>query len=333
MEHDMKSPGNSYTSKCTSVAQLLRALCAISFLLGASLPAFGLPPELPLWEKPPVDPPIRTDVKEQVRFADPQLGSPSGSNRVFSSVSSPTYSIHRPPHPNSVGLVICPGGGFRDVWLDREGHDLAIWLKAHNVTSLVLKYRTFVASDKGPANTWANTLRAAEEDARQAVRVLRQRASALQLDPSKIGICGFSAGGQLALKCALYAEPKPPEGEVSAMPDFAGLFYPGIPDDVRQVMAKRRASGPAATGICPFFMMNASDDTVTPADKCVEFYASLLRAGVKAELHVFGKGSHGFDLGTGRGKSLAMWPASFAAWLGDSNLIGQSDATRTMKSE
>ena len=304
-----------------------------ALLFATPLPAAELPPELPLWEKPPMDPPIRTDVKEQVRSLEPQAGSPSGSNRVFSSVSSPTFSIHRPRKPNGVGLVICPGGGFRDVWLDREGHDLAIWLKDHNVTSLVLKYRTSLASDKGPVNTWSNALRVAEADARQAVRVLRLQASALQLDPNKIGICGFSAGGQLALKCALYAEPKPPEGEVSAVPDFAGLFYPGIPDDIGQVMAHRKASEQAAPPICPVFIMNARDDQLTPADKCVAFYTILLRAGVKAELHVFSKGSHGFDLGTGRGKSVAIWPASFVAWLRDSNVIQESDARKKMKGE
>ena len=79
--------------------------------------------------------------------------------------------------------------------------------------------------------------------------------------------------------------------------------------------------------------MNACDDKLTPADKCVEFYASLLRAGVKAELHVFGKGSHGFDLGNGRGMSVAMWPASFAAWLADANLIRESDAIKKMRVE
>ena len=69
------------------------------------------------------------------------------------------------------------------------------------------------------------------------------------------------------------------------------------------------------------FIVNARVDKLTPADKCVEFYASLLRAGVNAELHVFSKGDHGFGLGTGRGESTAMWPASFAAWLKDTDLI------------
>jgi hypothetical protein len=93
--------------------------------------AVELPPELPLWEKGSPDRQIRHEVEEQVRSYKAQPGSPSGLNRAFSSVSSPTYSIHRPENPNGVGLVICPGGGFRDIWIDREGHDLAIWLKHH----------------------------------------------------------------------------------------------------------------------------------------------------------------------------------------------------------
>lgn len=97
----------------------------------------------------------------------------------------------------------------------------------------------------------------AEADARQAVRVLRKQAAALQLDPNRIGICGFSAGGQLALKCALYPEPKRSEGEVGGEPDFAGLFYPGIPDDVSQVIENRTAPESATPRICPVFMMIA----------------------------------------------------------------------------
>jgi acetyl esterase/lipase len=219
-----------------------------------------------------------------------------------------------------VGLVICPGGGFRDVWLDREGHDLALWLKDRNVTCLVLKYRTYVADDKNPASGWRDYQRAVEADGRQAIRILRREAANLDLQPDKIGICGFSAGGQLALRCALSSEPEQLKAEVSGMPDFAGLFYPGIPDDVGQVLEGRDAPD-AAPRICPIFVVNARDDGVTPADKCLDFYRALLRAGVNAELHVFGKGGHGFDLGTGRGRSAAIWPTSFVAWLRDSSII------------
>ncbi len=154
------------------------------------------------------------------------------------------------------------------------------------MTSLILKYRTRLPNNDHPANTWPNYQRAVQADGRQAIRILRKQAKKLGLQPNKIGICGFSAGGHLALNCSLHAEPKLPETEFSGMPDFAGLFYPGMPDDVGQVLESRTTPKSATPGICPFFIVNARDDQLTSADKCVKFYAMLLRAEGKAELHV-----------------------------------------------
>ena len=302
-----------------SLAILLAALTTTVFF-GTPLSAVELPAELPLWEQGSPEFAIRHDVEEQVRSATPSPGSPSGLNRAFNSISSPTYSIHRPEKPNGVGLVICPGGGFRDVWIDREGHDLAIWLKDHNVTSLVLKYRTRPA-DLSAEDAWQNYQNAVQADGRQAIRILRKQATDLGLQPNKIGICGFSAGGHLAISCALYGEPKSLEPKISGIPDFAGLFYPGIPEDAGYMIESRSAPESATCPICPMFIVNARIDKLTPADKCVDFYASLLKAGVNAELHVFSKGAHGFDLGIGRGQSLALWPTSFVAWLRDCGMI------------
>jgi acetyl esterase/lipase len=304
-----------------NMARILLAVFIATVSLCSSLQAVDLPSELPLWEKGSPEKTIRSDVKEQVRSVRAQPGSPSGLNRVFSSVSLPTYSIHRPLNPNGVGLVICPGGGFRRVWLDREGHDLAIWLKDHGVTCMVLKYRTRLPNDNSPENTWQNYQRIVQADGKQAIRILRQKASDLGLQSDKIGICGFSAGGHLAISCSLRSEPKLPKTEVSSIPDFAGLFYPGIPDDVGQVIESRTNPEKETSGICPMFIINARVDKLTPADKCVDFYSMLLKAGVNAEFHVFSKGSHGFSLGDGRGKSVAIWPKSFIAWLSDSNII------------
>ena len=144
----------------------------------------------------------------------------------------------------------------------------------------------------------------------------------LGLNPSKIGICGFSAGGNLALISALLPESEKEIGGISGMPDFTGLFYPWFREDYSQLLKNRLDSKSKVKGISPIFMMNAHDDQMTPADKCVEFYTTLLKAGVKTELHIFGKGAHGFDLGgAGRGKSSALWPESFVAWLYDLGLI------------
>ena len=308
-----------------NIAPVLLAVFTVTLSLSIPLQAIELPAEFPLWGKSPPDYINRTETEERVRSNKPRPGSPSESNRVYSSVSTPTYSIHRPQNPNGVGLVICPGGGFRDVWIDREGHDLAIWLKDYGVTCLVLKYRTRLADDNSPPNAWPNYLKAVRADGRQAIRILRRKAPDLGLQPNKIGICGFSAGGHLALSCALGAELKPPGTDVTGMPDFAGLFYPGIPDDVGQIIESRTLPESTGPGICPLFIINARVDRLTPAEKCVDFYAMLLKAGVNAELHVFGRGSHGFDLGMGRGKSAAIWPKSFTAWLNDVNMIKEQE--------
>ncbi len=287
-----------------------------------SLAAVELPPELPLWKTPPADHVIQHAVDEQVRTAPARDGAPSGSNRVFSHVSQPTYCIHRPEKPNGVGLVICPGGGYRDVWLDREGHDLAIWLKDYGITSLVLKYRTNTPDKDGRmVYAWDEYLPAVEADARQAIRILRESAADLGLQPDRIGICGFSAGGNLALLATLYSEPKQPQPQTSGMPDFTGLFYPWFRDDYGDDLARRSAEESPVRPVGPVFMMNAQDDRVTPPEKCVAFYQQLLAAGVKAELHIYTRGSHGFDLGVGRGESTAMWPASFIAFLRDVKIM------------
>ncbi len=303
-----------------NMSSILLAALTATLSLGTPLSASELPPELPLWDDRSPAHAFQRDDEEQVRSHKAQPSSPSGQNRAFSSVSSPTYSLHRPEKPNGVGLVICPGGGFRDIWIDREGHDLAIWLKDHNVTSLVLKYRTRPAEITS-REVWQNYQSSVQADGRQAIRILREQAKDLDLDPHRIGICGFSAGGHLAISCALYGDPKSREPKASGMPDFAGLFYPGIPDGAEQAIESRSAPESATRPICPMFIVNARVDELTPAEKCVEFYASLLKAGVNAEIHVFSKGGHGFGMGAGRGNSTALWPTSFVAWLRDCGIV------------
>ena len=311
--------GGSGCQNCGMKNKLPLAVLLVSVALIPNVAvSVELPVEKPLWVD--VASVIRYDVDEQVRSQAPPKGSPSGFNRVYSYVSTATYSIHRPENPNGVGLVICPGGAYRDVWLDREGHDLAIWLKQHGVTSLVLKYRTNSGQGDERGYAWEEYLPVVESDARQAIRILRRDAETLGLETDKIGIGGFSAGGNLALLASLHTEPQH-SSQISGMPDFAGLFYPWFREDYRQLVARRAAAESPAQSICPMFVMNATDDRMTPADKCVDFCASLIGAGVNTELHLFSKGSHGFDLGIGRGESAALWPQSFVAWLRDTNLI------------
>jgi acetyl esterase/lipase len=267
-----------------------------------------LPEEKPLWPEGARGNPIQYEKAEGTRANDPAPGSPSEKNRVFRNVSKATFSIHRPDpeKANGVGLVICPGGGYTDVWLDREGHDLALRLKEHGVTSLVLKYRTNTGGlHDARAFPWDTYVPEVVADAHQALRTLRLQADELRVDPKRIGICGFSAGGHLALSAVLHAA----EADATARPDFAGLLYPWI--------GGPPLKDPAGVKFPPTFIMNAADDKVTPADKCTEYFLNLLKAGTSVELHIYNKGNHGFDLATGRAESAALWPDSFIAWLKD----------------
>ncbi len=289
------------------------AVLACGALLGASAAE-----ERPLWGEAGLkDNPIIYLDGETSRAETPPAGSLSGRNRVFSRVSEPTYTIHRAPAAlaNGVGLVICPGGGYVDVWLDREGHDLGLWLEARGVTSLVLKYRTNARAEGGRQKfAWEVYLPAVVMDARQSVAVLRRRASELGLDPKKIGVAGFSAGGHLAFSAGYDARYWGEALREVGRPDFVGLFYPWLWEGFEETAA--RASSPP-----PVFLINGGPDRVTPAAKCLDLCRVLLERKVPAELHIFGKGGHGFDLADGRGESAALWKASFIAWLQDLGFI------------
>lgn len=303
------------TSTSTVIASsAFSALLVAAFGL-AWVRAGDLPEERALWSAETAKTKIRYDGEEKVRTIDPPPASLSGKNRVFSRISSPSYTIHRPEEGkwNGVGLVICPGGGYNDVWLDREGHDLALKLKEFGITSLVLKYRTNTSEGGKRPFPWEDYLPEVVADAHQAIRTLRDHAEDLKLRSDRIGICGYSAGGHLALSAVLEHDASDPASEVN----FAGLLYPWI-------------NGPPlketdGKGLPPMFLMNAADDRVTPAKGCTEFFLKLLEAGVKAELHVYTKGGHGFDLGTGRLASAALWSDNFAAWLVDLGLVAKSE--------
>jgi acetyl esterase/lipase len=296
----------------------------MALLITPSAWAAPLPEEKPLWPANGWENPTRYDAPEAVRQHEPGKSSLSGLNRVYSFVSNPTYTIHQPPEgtANGIGLVICPGGGFRELWIDREGHDLALWLRSRGFTSLVLKYRTNAELQEGKRKYSPEVYEpAVASDARQAIRILRSQAAAFHLDPNRIGICGFSAGGALSAFAVFRPDPAAQE-PVSGQPDFAGLFYPGLRETTPEMVA-------SAKRIPPIFIINAVDDRLTPIDRCVEFYQSLLKAGAHPELHVYNKGGHGFDMGDGHGESVGQWKESFLAWLKDSAfLTGGPSSTR-----
>ncbi len=298
-----------------------RRLLPAILVLGAGLASGGtrgadLPEEKPLWADlsgSPVDYPQG----EQLIRQEAEPWTPTGQFRIFRRVAVPTYSIHPalPGTSRGAGVVICPGGGYRELRIDWEGHDVAIWLARRGVASLVLKYRT---NELRPGGTsyrdricaWDDYLPAVVSDARQAVRILRGRSESLGIDPRSIGVIGFSAGGHLAFSAAFDARYWTGDLRERGQPDFAGMFYPWIWDDFPEAVRE----SPFAT---PVFMLNGREDPGTPAALCLDLYPRLLERGAPVQLHVYAKGGHGFALGDGEGRSAARWKEDFLAWLED----------------
>ena len=303
-------------NKINLLIQLFLILFGVSLLDCNS----QLPAEKPLWPNGIASNPVKYK-EEKLRTESFRKSSLSQQNRVFSCVSVPTYIIHRPEKDkaNGVAIVICPGGGFRDVWFDREGNDFALWLAQYGITSLVLKYRTFNADAEGFTLKRNEYMPEVYTDAKQAIHTLRSMAMELGIDENKIGIAGFSAGGSLSMIAALgrYENELPSYSglkKVNTKPDFVGLFYPGLDNDMISLAGKKDAFPPT-------FIMNGGEDTTTPASNCIELYKALTSNKFSTELHIYAKGSHGFDSGLERGYAISTWRDSFIAWLKDAGFI------------
>ncbi|MBN1402276.1 MAG: alpha/beta hydrolase [Anaerolineae bacterium] len=277
------------------------------------------PQEVLLW---PGVPPFafEHDGPEKVEERPPRPDTPGGParpNRGITRVSAPTLAVHRPTQPNGAAVVICPGGGFRYLEIDKEGHVIARWLRSLGITGLVLKYRTRPDRQAGPRAPMApEVYRAIVADGLRAVRLTRANALAWALDPARIGVMGFSAGGRLAATLATWwdrgdAQAADPVARVSARPDFAALIYPGMRDEIAAAV---RGETP------PIFMAVADDDPSTPPDNCLRLYMALRRYGVSGELHIYRRGGHGFGLGLANGPA-DSWSERFAEWLRDLGVI------------
>ncbi len=301
---------------------LLPAILALAagLLPGGALGA-ELPEEKPLWKDLAGNPIVYED-GERMRTRKAEPWSPTGQCRAFSQVSVPTYAIHRAAagrEASGAGLVLCPGGGYRDVWLDWEGHDIALWLAERGVASLVLKYRT---NERIPGAAtyfervfdWETYYPAVVSDAREAVRILRGKADELGLDPGRIGVAGFSAGGNLALRAAFDSRYWAGRLREEGHPDFLGLFYPSLRGDHLEVARDAPRS-------VPVFIFNGGEDRVTPPGGCLDLYRVLRGKGMPVQLHIFSRGGHGFAMGEGAGRSAARWKEGFVAWMEDQGLL------------
>lgn len=226
-----------------------------------------------------------------------------------SNIHFPTLTVYLPPaaEATGAGIVVCPGGGHRNLVMQKEGYDVAQWLSAHGIAAFVLKNR-LANDDATPAGRpQPYTLeRDALADARRALRVVRSRAEAWKVDPARVGIIGFSAGGELAALVA--RRPGEPDAQavdvidrLDARPAFQGLIYPGQSQKIEP-----------QPGDPPAFLCCGADDRADISEGLAAVYLRFKKAGIPVELHIFSGVGHGFGL---RPTSAATWPDRLRDWL------------------
>lgn len=240
----------------------------------------------------------------------------------------PTLTIHRPAGETArdAAVVVFPGGGYVHLAMEKEGHRVARWLNSLGVTALVLKYRL------GPRYRHPAPL----QDAKRAVRYARLHADDHGINPNKIGVWGFSAGGHLASTIGTHfdagdAGADDPVDRVSSRPDFLVLAYPVITftedfmhrgsrnallgEDPDSELVENLSNEKQVTAETPpAFLFHTSADTGVPAENSIVFYRALHEAGVPAELHVYEPGRHGVGLAP-EDYVLSSWTDRLADWL------------------
>jgi acetyl esterase/lipase len=215
----------------------------------------------------------------------------------ITNVTKPTLTIFRPPKEKDTGvsMIICPGGGYHNLGWDVEGEEVAAWLNSVGMTGLLLKYRCPRRKGEPLGEPPLGPL----IDAQRAVSLARSKAAEWGIDPAKIGIVGFSAGGHLAGATATNFEKRAYEpvdeaDQASCRPDFAVPIYSGY----FKVKGKDELSPSIKTpaGIPPVLVLHATDDKVSDVENSVTFYVALKRAGAPVEMHLYATGGHGWGV-------------------------------------
>lgn len=283
-----------------------RCIPAVLLLLGLPLTALAQEPVIPLWPGP------APGSEDWTHTEQDGLNRWDGF-RLTRNVTTPTLTVFRPDpaRANGTAMIVAPGGGFHFLSMETEGTMMARWLADQGVTAFVLKYR-LVPTEADDEAFWAQVVRLfsgdrsaqasmaqvqplAIEDGRQAVRLVRQQAATWGIDPHRIGLMGFSAGGMVTTGVAL-------AHEVDSRPDFIAPIY-GAPFEAFTVPADAP----------PMFALVASDDPLL-ATQCVTLYQAWKAAGKDAELHVYAKGGHGFGLKK-QNLPVDTWPDRLGDWM------------------
>lgn len=224
-------------------------------------------------------------------------------------VHNPTITVYLPPKEKATGtmIIIAPGGGHRELGWPNEGIRIAEWLNERGVAGAVLKYR--LAQTPGYRYTVEGE---ALQDTQRAFKLVRAHAQEWGINPKRVGILGFSAGGALAALVQMRNDPGKPDAtdpvdRESSRPDFVGLVYAG--------WSNMKFSIPPDAG--PAFLTSAGLDDAFHAKQTVEYYNLLFSAGIPVELHIYGHGGHGGAIGERSGIPFGTWQVRFQEWLAD----------------
>jgi len=245
---------------------------------------------------------------------DSTANSPKVAGRAvvrLTNVTVPTMTLYAPTATNTgVAVVVFPGGGYTHLAIDLEGTEVCDWLTARGITCLVLKYRI---PNSGPYPKSPQAL----EDAQRALGLVRQHTAEWKIDPQRIGVLGFSAGGHLAAALSTHYEQRlytaiDAADAQSCRPDFAAVIYPGYLADADKNFSFT-PNIPVTAQTPPTFLLQAENDPVH-VENAVMYFLALKAATVPAELHVYAEGGHGYGL---RRTALPItnWPDLVDAWL------------------
>ena len=244
-------------------------------------------------------------------------------------VTSPDLTVCLPSAEKATGtaVLICPGGGYGMEAFDHEGNAIVIWLNDNGIAGIILKYR--LPSDKIMMDKSIGPL----QDAQEAIRVIRRNASAWKINPSRVGVIGFSAGGHLASTLSTHYLEKVYDvsDSTSARPDFSLLIYPvvsfdpaithmgtrnnliGTDPDEKQV-SRFSNELQITAGTPPAFLVHSADDDAVPVINSILYFSGLQKNKIAAELHIFQKGGHGYGLAP-KGGTESSWPELCIKWL------------------
>jgi len=304
--------------KYTKLATLL-IIIAINVQLNAQTQV------IPVWKTIIPGKTDNSDYDEKEVFKDGEL-------QRTSQVVFPTLTIYKPSQVNGTAILICPGGGYGHLSMNKEGKKIAEWLNTLGITAIVLKYR--LPSDLIMKDKSIRPL----QDAQEAMKIIRRNAAEWKIDANKIGVMGFSAGGHLAatLSTRFDLPTYTPIDSISSRPDFSILLYPVISmtDEITHKVSRINLLGNTFTKETihkfsneywvsretpPTFIVHASDDVSVSAENSINYYLALKKNVIPAEMHIYENGGHGFGLGSDDQKK--SWLSECTNWLKQRGLL------------